>query len=213
MTGWHKSVRALFAALMTTMLALLMHVGAGGDVSLLGTGIVFVFVLWAAMILAGRRLGHLGLASILGLGQLLTHVSMGWFGTPAVLLSAGSTGAMTASEHQAMMQAPGSLDLSGASAMGPAMNHSNGAGVPMVIAHIVAVVVTAVLLKRGEDLLFSILQLALGPAETALRTIVLVGHTLADARTRLVTDTLEVPWSVATAVIGPNYRRGPPALA
>ena len=30
MTGWTKSVRALFAALITTLLALLMHLGAGG---------------------------------------------------------------------------------------------------------------------------------------------------------------------------------------
>ena len=64
MTGWHKSIRALFAAVMTTMLAVLMHVGAGGDFSALGTGFVFVLVLWAAMILAGRRLGYLALAAI-----------------------------------------------------------------------------------------------------------------------------------------------------
>ena len=34
MTGSNKSVRALFAALMTTLLAVLMHVGAGGSTSL-----------------------------------------------------------------------------------------------------------------------------------------------------------------------------------
>ncbi|MGO2424100.1 MAG: hypothetical protein ACTH7N_14190, partial [Brevibacterium aurantiacum] len=79
MTGSNKSVRALFAALMTTLLAVLMHVGAGGSISVVGIAIVFVFALWAAMILAGRRLGYLGLGSLLGLGQILMHLSMGWF--------------------------------------------------------------------------------------------------------------------------------------
>ena len=45
MTGWTKSVRALFAALFTTLLALLMHLGAGGSVSIPGTVVVFVLVL------------------------------------------------------------------------------------------------------------------------------------------------------------------------
>lgn len=78
MTGWTKSVRALFAALITTLLALLMHLGAGGSASLLGTGVVFVLVLWAAMILAGRRLGYLTLTALLGLGQVLMHLTMSW---------------------------------------------------------------------------------------------------------------------------------------
>ncbi|MDN6374387.1 MAG: hypothetical protein L0K12_15915 [Brevibacterium aurantiacum] len=43
MTGSNKSVRALFAALMTTLLAILMHVGAGGSTSPVGIVIVFVF--------------------------------------------------------------------------------------------------------------------------------------------------------------------------
>ncbi|MCF2572015.1 hypothetical protein HX613_07875, partial [Brevibacterium sp. UCMA 11754] len=77
MTGSNKSVRALFAALMTTLLAVLMHVGAGGTTSFVGIVIVFVFALWAATILAGRRLGYLALGSLLGLGQVLMHLSMG----------------------------------------------------------------------------------------------------------------------------------------
>lgn len=78
MTGWTKSVRALFAALFTTLLALLMHLGAGGGVSIPGTVVVFVLVLWSAMIVAGRRLGYLTLAGLLGLGQVLMHLTMGW---------------------------------------------------------------------------------------------------------------------------------------
>lgn len=78
MTGWTKSVRALFAALFTTLLALLMHLGAGGSVSIPGTVVVFVLVLWAAMIVAGRRLGYVTLAGLLGLGQVLMHLTMSW---------------------------------------------------------------------------------------------------------------------------------------
>ncbi|KZE21577.1 hypothetical protein [Brevibacterium casei] len=216
MTGWHKSVRALFAALITTLLAQLMHVGAGGDFSVLGTGFVFVFVLWAAMILAGRRLGHLSLMAIIGLGQILMHVSMGWFGSMshAAGQSAGSPqmAGMSASEHAMMSQPAGSLDLSQAAAMSQTMDHSNGAGVPMVIAHLVAIVITAFILKRGEDLVFSILQLAVGPVLLAMRALVLARRTLAAADTRVVLEVCALPATIATAVIGPNYRRGPPAL-
>lgn len=218
MTGWHKSVRALFAALITTLLALLMHVGAGGDVSVVGTGFVFVFVLWAAMIFAGRRLGHLSLAAIIGLGQILMHVSMGWFGSMGSMSGAtaqagsGSTMAgMSASEHEMMSQPVGSLDLSQA-AMAQTMNHSNGAGPTMVLAHIVGIVITAFILKRGEDLVLSILQLALGPVAVALRAFALVRRTLADADTRFLAEFCDLPTRIATAVLGPNYRRGPPAL-
>lgn len=219
MTGWHKSVRALFAALITTLLAQLMHVGAGGDFSVLGTGFVFVFVLWAAMILAGRRLGHFALMAIIGLGQILMHVSMGWFGSMSGPMdhSGQAAGAapqmagMSASEHAMMSQPMGSLDLSQA-AMSQTMDHSNGAGVPMVIAHLVAIVITAFILKRGEDLVFSILQLAVGPVRLAMRTLALARRTLAAADSRVLLEVCELPATIATAVIGPNYRRGPPAL-
>ncbi|MFE2655492.1 MULTISPECIES: hypothetical protein [unclassified Brevibacterium] len=220
MTGWHKSIRALFAAVMTTMLAVLMHVGAGGDFSALGTGFVFVLVLWAAMILAGRRLGYLALAAILGLGQLLMHASMGWFGPMSSMMrgTAGGTASaspdptMSAAEHELMTPATGSLDLGQAAPMGHSMGHANGAGPGMIIAHIVAVIVTAIILKRGEDLLFSILQLALGPVVIALRALASAQHSLAGARLRVVRHVRELPRMVPAAVIGPNYRRGPPAL-
>ncbi|UVI35879.1 hypothetical protein [Brevibacterium spongiae] len=76
MTGWTKSVRALFAALITTLLALLMHLGAGGSASLPATGVVLV--LWMAMIFAGRRRGYLSLTALLGLGQVPMHLTMSW---------------------------------------------------------------------------------------------------------------------------------------
>ncbi|MGZ1489610.1 hypothetical protein [Brevibacterium sediminis] len=230
MTGWTKSVRALFAALFTTLLALLMHLGAGGGVSIPGTVVVFVLVLWAAMIVAGRRLGYLTLAGLLGLGQVLMHLTMSWSahtfahegahaGTAqsgsgqAGAAGAGSTSAEAALHAHAghIVPASGSLDLGPAAT---ALGHtSHGAtSVGMVIAHVVAVLVTAVILKRGEDIVLSILQLALGPVIGALRALAEAAGILADEPFRKLCASFRVPQPVTSAVVGPNYRRGPPAL-
>ncbi|MDN5737194.1 hypothetical protein PGC08_18215 [Brevibacterium sp. BDJS002] len=214
MTGSNKSVRALFAALMTTLLAVLMHVGAGGTTSFVGIVIVFVFALWAAMILAGRRLGYLALGSLLGLGQILMHLSMGWF--TAAPASTGATTTGTAMGHQHMNHGTGALDLGQAGSMSHPMSHMAGDGssasLAMVLAHIAAVIVTAVALKRGEDIILTILQLAVGPVATALRSLAEAVGVLAEFPTRLVQGEFHLPQAITSAVVGPNYRRGPPAL-
>ncbi|GAA1548321.1 hypothetical protein [Brevibacterium picturae] len=213
MTGSNKSVRALFAALMTALLAVLMHVGAGGTTSLLGISIVFVIVLWAAMILAGRRLGYLALGSLLGLGQILMHLSMGWFTAAPASTGASTTG--TAMGHQHMNHGTGTVDL-GQTTMSHPMSHMAGDGssasLAMVAAHTAAVIVTAVILKRGEDIILTILQLALGPIVTALRSLVEAVGVLAEFPARLVQGEFHLPQAITSAVVGPNYRRGPPAL-
>ncbi|MGO1565742.1 MAG: hypothetical protein ACTHX5_12980 [Brevibacterium aurantiacum] len=214
MTGSNKSVRALFAALMTTLLAILMHVGAGGSTSPVGIVIVFVFALWAAMILAGRRLGYLGLGSLLGLGQILMHLSMGWFTSAPASSSASATG--TAMGHQHMHHGTGALDLGQTGSTSQPLSHMAGdgssAGLAMVFAHVAAVIVTAVVLKRGEDIILTILQLALGPIATARRALAEALGVLAEFPTRLVDGEFQLPQAVTSAVVGPNYRRGPPAL-
>ncbi|MGO3331554.1 hypothetical protein [Brevibacterium aurantiacum] len=214
MTGSNKSVRAFFAALMTTLLAVLMHVGAGGSISVVGIAIVFVFALWAAMILAGRRLGYLGLGSLLGLGQILMHLSMGWF--TAAPASSGASATGTAMGHHHMNHGAGALDLSQTGSMSQPMSHMAGdgssAGLAMVLAHVAAVVVTAVVLKRGEDIILTILQLALGPIATALRSLAEAVGVLAEFPARLVHGEFHLPQAITSAVVGPNYRRGPPAL-
>lgn len=230
MTGWTKSVRALFAALFTTLLALLMHLAAGGGISVPGTVVVFVLVLWAAMIVAGRRLGYLTLAGLLGLGQVLMHLTMSWSARTLAHAGAhtgtahsgpgqtgaagtGSTSAEAALHAHAghIVPAPGSLDLGpAASALGHANHGAASAG--MIIAHLVAVLVTAVLLKRGEDIVLSILQLALGPVIGALRALSEAAGVVADEPFRKLSASFRLPQPVTSAVVGPNYRRGPPAL-
>lgn len=230
MTGWTKSVRALAAALFTTLLALLMHLGAGGGVSIPGIVVVFVLVLWAAMIVAGRRLGYLTLAGLLGLGQVLMHLTMSWSahtfahaGTHAGTAQSGSgqagaAGTGSTSAEAALhahaghiVPASGSLDLGpAASALGHASDGATSVG--MVIAHVVAVLVTAVILKRGEDIVLSVLQLALGPVIGALRALAEAAGVLADEPFRKLCASFRLPQPVTSAVVGPNYRRGPPAL-
>lgn len=214
MTGSNKSVRALFAAHITTLLAVLMHVGAGGTTSPLGVVIVFVFALWAAMILAGRRLGYLALGSLLGLGQILMHLSMGWFTAAPASTGASTTG--TAMGHQHMHHGTGALDLGQAASMSHPMSHMVGDGasasLAMVLAHAAAVLVTAVALKRGEDIILTILQLALGPIATALRALAEAVGVLAEFPGRIAQGEVHLPQAITSAVVGPNYRRGPPAL-
>lgn len=230
MTGWTKSVRALAAALFTTLLALLMHLGAGGGVSIPGTVVVFVLVLWVAMIVAGRRLGYLTLTSLLGLGQVLMHLTMSWSAHTLAHAAthagtaqsgsgqAGAAGTGSTSAEAALhahvghiVPASGSLDLGpAASALGHASHGVTSVG--MIIAHIIAVLVTAVILKRGEDIVLSILQLALGPVIGALRALAEAAGVLADEPFRKLCASFRLPQPVTSAVVGPNYRRGPPAL-
>ncbi|MCI4012271.1 hypothetical protein [Brevibacterium sp. ZH18] len=211
MTGWNKSVRALFAALITTLLGLLMHVGAGGVVAPIGVAIVFILVLWAAMIMAGRRLGHLSLVSLLGLGQILMHLAMGWF------ISAGTSMSGSTLGHQHMNHSTGTLDLGQSTAMSHSMSHATGGGsaasTSMVLAHVAAVLITAVVLKRGEDIILTILQLALGPIATALTALAEAVGALAECPARLVQGDFHLPQAITAAVVGPNYRRGPPVFA
>ncbi|WP_193071565.1 hypothetical protein [Brevibacterium sp. FME37] len=215
MTGSNKSVRALFAALITTLLAVLMHVGAGGTTSPLGIVIVFVFVLWAATILAGRRLGYLALGSLLGLGQILMHLSMGWF-TAAPASTAAATTGSAMGHQQHMNHGTGALDLGQVAPMSHPMSHMVGdgtsAGLAMVLAHLAAVLVTAVALKRGEDIILTILQLALGPIATALRALAEAVGVLAEFPGRVAQGEVVLPQAITSAVVGSNYRRGPPAL-
>lgn len=209
MTGSNKSVRALFAALMTTLLAVLMHVGAGGMASPIGIIIVFVLVLWAAMILAGRRLGYLALGSLLGLGQILMHLSMGWFMAEPASTSAST--ALTPMGHQHMHHGTGGLDLGQTAPMSHMSDAGTSDSLVMVLAHAVAVIVTAVALKRGEDIILTILQLALGPVATAFREFAAAGGVLAELPARLIQGEFHLPQAITSAVIGANYRRGPPA--
>lgn len=214
MTGSNKSVRAFFAALMTTLLAVLMHVGAGGTASPIGIGIVFILVLWSAMILAGRRLGYWALGSLLSLGQVLMHLSMGWF--TAAPASAGASAPGASMGHQHMNHGTGALDLDQTAPMSHPMSHLAGDGssasLAMVLAHAVAVLITAVALKRGEDIILTILQLALGPVATVLRALAEAVGVLAESPARLVQVAFHLPQTITSAVVGPNYRRGPPAL-
>ncbi|WP_209324266.1 hypothetical protein [Brevibacterium renqingii] len=218
MTGWTKSARALFAALVTTQLALLMHIGAGGSASPIGTAVVFVLVLWAAMILASRRLGYLSLSALLGLGQVLMHLTMSWssgaqMGAHTASASGGSGhGSMASGSHSGhLVPASGSLDLSSATAaVGHSTHGDTSSG--MILAHLVAVALTAVVLKRGEDIVLSILQLALGPVIGAMHALAEAAGVLADRPARLLASRCPLPQAIASAVVGANYRRGPPAL-
>ncbi|MGO3280813.1 MAG: hypothetical protein ACTILB_14955, partial [Brevibacterium aurantiacum] len=63
-----------------------------------------------------------------------------------------------------------------------------------------------------EDIILTILQLALGPIATALRSLAEAVGVLAEFPARLVHGEFHLPQAITSAVVGPNYRRGPPAL-
>jgi len=87
-----------------------------------------------------------------------------------------------------------------------------GTVVVFVLALWAATIVAAVILKRGEDIVLSILQLALGPVIGALRALDEAAGVLADEPFRKLCASFRVPQPVTSAVVGPNYRRGPPAF-
>lgn len=213
MTGWHRSVRAAAAALITTLLALLMHVAAGGDFSLIGSGIVFVLVLWVSMIFAGRRLGLLGLSAILGFGQVLMHASMALPAVGTASMTSGSLAEAAAARHLGHMpsSAGSALIMTGHTPDLDGSGLGDSGNMAMLLAHLAAVALTAVVLKRGEDLLLSILQLALGPVRSVLSAFAASALTLAESTRRILTIA-ELPCAITAAVNCANHRRGPPAL-
>lgn len=139
------------AAVTTTVLSLAAGAHVLGGAALPGLP---VLVLLAAlvnvpvMLLAGRHLGMRTLVPLLGVGQWALHHAFAWFATgPSCTRGSGRDVAGHAHHAQAVVAScAGSAD---SAAM--AHVHAAGWGAPMLAAHVLAVVLTALALSKGED--------------------------------------------------------------
>lgn len=142
------------AAVTTTVLSLAAGAHVLGGAPLPGP---LVLLMLAALVnvpvvlLAGRRMGMRTLVPLLGLGQWSLHHAFAWFGSSATCTGGSAHGAMGHAHHAQTTVAScavgdGSAALSGL--------HATGGDLPMLAAHLLAIVLTALALSRGEDALW-----------------------------------------------------------
>ncbi|GAA1699308.1 hypothetical protein GCM10009808_16140 [Microbacterium sediminicola] len=189
-----RLLRSTAAASIATFVALLSHVGAGGEMPhVLGVAVPWVLSLAVCTVLAGRALSLLRLTMAVGISQFLFHALF--------VLGATGSAAATATGH---VHGIGALDLSDVTAVG-------GASV-MSLSHVIAAAVTVAVLYRGERLVARLGELARGAARWVRRHYVAAGGGWS------LEPRLEVPLVPSTAApllsrIFANVvrRRGPPA--
>jgi hypothetical protein len=182
--GVLPSVRAAVVGLSASGLALLGHVAAGGAAPPAGQltlAVLAVLVVSRALSVRRWTVGPL-LAVLLG-SQALFHVAFSGAGTA--------------------MHVHGGQHMASGSSM-PA--HS---GLPMLVGHSVAVLVTALLLRRGEDWLCSLVAL-LARAWRVVR--VAAEGPVAGARARAMSRSGDLP-ALLQLLEHAVARRGPPGLA
>lgn len=151
--GRLRLLRAGTLAVVMISLAALAHVLGGG--ALPGGGVLAVLlglVLVTCLVASGRRLEGLSIGAILGGGQLALHEAFALLGTTGA--DAASLGHVVGSGHHAVLVThagqPGS-DVGAAHAVGGGHDHLS---LTMVLAHVLATVVTAAVLARGERALW-----------------------------------------------------------
>lgn len=195
-----RLVRAgVLTALVVALTTLAHRVGGAAAPSLFAIA-VLAALLWPVAILATRRrLGPVALLTGLGAGQLLGHGLLGWLGS-------GATG-VAASVSLECLQHATHLGASAACATDTvaAATHVHGqagTALPMLAAHIAATLMAAVLVARGERVLWRVLDLVLRALPVLLTPIA--------GRAPRPTAPLFLPTRPDLAV---RAGRGPPAYA
>ncbi len=199
-----RLVRAAVLTALVVVLTVVAHrLGGGMGPGLLGL-VVLAALLWPLALLATRRrLGALPLVAGLGAGQLLGHGLLSWLAGSAASTS-GTSGALSLDclQHAAHQRSGGGcLGEATASVVG----HDHAAvdtGLLMLATHVLATVLAALLVARGEQVLWRLLELVLRALPVLLRPV--------PAPTAWPTAPLLVP---ARADVDVPVGRGPPAYA
>jgi len=142
------------AAVTTTVLSLAAGAHVLGGAPLPG---VPVLILLAALVnvpvvlLAGRRMGMRTLVPLLGVGQWSLHYAFAWFGASGACTGGSGHGSAGHAHH---VQTVVASCTAGDGSAALADLHATGWGLPMLAAHLLAIVLTALALSRGEDALW-----------------------------------------------------------
>ncbi|MET1017054.1 MAG: hypothetical protein ABWX76_09555 [Leifsonia flava] len=148
-----RTARGLTAAAVATLLAGLSHSiggGAGAQVPFgVGTVIAFAFAAMVCVALAGRTLSLGRLAASVVLSQLAFHTLFAVSGS-SLQVTTNPAAHHDASAH--LLQ----LGTSGAAGALEHAGHSSHPGTSMILAHVLAAVVTIAALHRGERALLTV---------------------------------------------------------
>ncbi|WP_417234780.1 hypothetical protein [Arthrobacter sp.] len=142
------------AAVTTTVLSLAAGAHVLGGAPLPGMP---VLVLLAALVnipvvlLAGRRMGMRTLVPLLGVGQWSLHHAFAWFGASGACTGGSGHGSAGHAHH---LQTVVASCAGGDGAAALAGLHTASWGLPMLAAHLLAIVLTALALSRSEDALW-----------------------------------------------------------
>lgn len=150
---WARVFRGQVVAVVATFLAAFSHGAADGThPPLVAIALALAFSSVACVLLASAHLSRVRLAASVTVSQLLYHGLFSLFGTAGT-----ASGVITTSHHGPITIVPGATEAA-TSAVGPGM----------VVAHLVAAVLTFGVLLRGEQSLAAIAALA-GLIFTSLR--------------------------------------------
>lgn len=215
--GLPRLLRALALAVVLLGLAGAAHVLGGGALPHPGVlaGVVGLVVA-AALVITPRRLSTRRLLAVLGAGELALHHTFALLAANTLapvehsLAPGGALAGVVGAGHHGHGYAvvgtvAGSVGSAGSLGAMDDMGHATGAaGLLMLTAHVVATVVTAVVLARGEAALW-LLAAWLLPVLVLVRQLWALPVLL--ARPAYRTATYRPLW---TATVAP--RRGPPTL-
>ncbi|GAA6524698.1 hypothetical protein [Intrasporangium sp. DVR] len=162
-TGAVRALRALVFLAIATALSLAGHVLGGGSASLVGVGALVVLTWPLALLGSRRQRGVRHLFPVLVAGQLAGHVVLAYLGS-ALTNTSPAAGCTTVHAHHG----PPLLDCGQAAAA----TSGHGATPTMTVAHLGAALVLAVVLARGEALLWRVVDLAV-PVLPRLRPLVI----------------------------------------
>ncbi len=199
--GGVRVLRALTFVLASLSLTVAAHVAGGGRWAPAGV-VVTAAMLWPVALLGSasqRRLVHLGPALVLA--QVGGHLALGTVhgSVPAASLSLSCVTHATHARHALAGCPTGAEGMQMAGLTGAAGGMLAPSGW-MVAAHVVATVLTALVLARGEQVLWQVLDLVLRPLPELLPRVAAA-----------TTSARSAPLALVTGSITVRCARGPPA--
>lgn len=203
-----RLVRAGVLTALVVGLSTLAHRLGGADAPGLFAIAVLTTILWPVAILATRRrLGPVALLTGLGAGQLLGHGLLGWLGSGATgvtgVSASVSVECLQHATHAASAVSAASVACATDTVAAAAHAHAQaGTSLPMLAAHVAATLVAAVLVARGERVLWRVLDLVLRALPVLLTPVT--------GRAPRPTAALFLPSRLDLTVLA---GRGPPAYA
>ena len=149
-TRWARVLRGWLTAGISVLVAALSHVAGGGAIpGQLGVVLALTFAGVTCVLLAGKTLSRFRLAVSVGLSQVAFHLLFG--------LGANTAGATVVDTGAGHHHGAPVLELAGGAAASPMPMLADPA---MWLAHVVAALVTIIVLRHGESAFWMLVELA-----------------------------------------------------